>query len=182
VEKEAQSPESGVPPQTEENVTPEQKKIKELEASVASLKDEYLRCLADQQNLVRRTKIDVENAKLYGIKGFASSILEVADNLERALATVSPTQKSQIPELESLFNGIEMTEKILIKVLERHGVAKFSPLNEKFNPTQHEAIFEVQDPSKAAGTVAIVQASGYSLNGRLLRPAQVGVVANPPAS
>jgi len=168
--------------QTEQQLTPEQQKIKELEAVVEKYKDDYLRSVADQQNLVRRTKNDVESAKLFGIKGFATSILEVADNLERALGTVTETKRTEVPELESLYNGIEMTEKILIRILEKHGVTKFSPVDEKFNPSLHEALFEVHDPSKTPGTVAIVQAAGYSLNGRLLRPAQVGVVAAPPAS
>jgi len=166
----------------ESTLTPEQKKIKELEELSQSLKDDYLRCLADKQNLLRITKIDVDNAKLFGIKSFATSMLEVADNLERALATVSEEKRQQIPELDSLYTGLAMTEKVMLQVLERNGVKKFVPLNEKFDPNLHSALFEVNDPSKPPGSVAIVQAAGFSLNGRLLRPAQVGVVSSQPQS
>lgn len=157
----------------------QEKKIKELEAALAQSKDDLLRSLAERENLVRISNNNVENAKLYGIKGFAEGMLEVADNLERALESVPP-EKRELEDVKALYEGVAMTEKITLQIFSKYGIKKFKPLNEKFDPKKHSALFEVQDTSKPSGTIVFVQAAGYSLHDRLLRPAQVGVIATHP--
>jgi len=153
-----------------------EKKIKELEATLAQTKDDLLRSLAERENLVRISNNNVENAKLYGIKGFAEGMLEVADNLERALESV-PAEKRGGEDIKALYEGVAMTEKITLQIFSKYGIKKFRPIGEKFDPKKHSALFEVQDTTKPSGTVVLVQAPGYSLHDRLLRPAQVGVIA-----
>jgi molecular chaperone GrpE len=128
--------------------------------------------------MARIGKTNVENAKLYSIKSFAEGMLEIADNLSRALESL-PEEKRALPDVKVLFEGVAMTERVLQQVFTRYGIKKFNPLNEKFDPTRSAALFEIQDPTKAPGTVAYVQAPGYTLHDRLLRAAQVGVVAQP---
>lgn len=170
------------PPETPQQAESEhQKRIKELEDKLREVNGDYLRSLADLDNMARISKTNVENAKLYSIKSFAEGMLEIADNLTRALESV-PEEKRQLPDVKTLFEGVSMTERVLQQVFARYGIKKFNPLNEKFDPSKSSALFEVQDPSKPPGTVAFVQAPGYTLHERLLRAAQVGVVAAPPSS
>ena len=156
-----------------------QKKVKDLEEQNKELNGNYLRSLADLDNMARIGKTNVENAKLYSIKSFAEGMLEISDNLSRALDSL-PEEKRGLPDVKVLFEGVAMTERVLQQVFARYGIKKFNPLNEKFDPTKSSALFEIQDPTKAPGTVAFVQAPGYTLHDRLLRAAQVGVVAQPP--
>lgn len=165
-------------PEEEVELSPEQKRIKELEEETANLKNDYLRSLADKQNLMRICKQDVENAKLYGIKNFAQSMIEVADNLERALEALPEDQRKEFPVVQSFYEGIQMTERIMLQNLEKYGMKKFVPVGEKFDPAFHEALCEVEDDTKPAGTVAWVQQSGFTIHNRLIRPARVGVVKN----
>lgn len=156
-----------------------QKRVKELEEKLKEVNGDYLRALADIENMARINKTNVENAKLYSIKSFAEGMLEIADNLSRALEAL-PEEKRKLPDIRTFFEGVEMTERVLHQVFSRYGIKKFNPLNEKFDPTKCAALFDLPDPTKAPGTVAIVQAPGYTLHGRLLRAAQVGVVSAPP--
>ncbi|KAJ6260247.1 hypothetical protein Dda_4471 [Drechslerella dactyloides] len=155
---------------------------KELEAKakeVADLKDKYMRAVADFRNLQDRTTREVKSAKDYAIQKFAKDLLESIDNLDRAL-TSQPTQSSDpAKEFQNLYDGLKMTEKVLMGTLERHGLTRFNPVGEKFNPNLHEATFEAHMEGKEPGTVFHVQSKGYQLNGRVLRAAQVGVVKAP---
>jgi molecular chaperone GrpE len=175
--QEQQQQQQTQPPQSEP--TPEQKKIKELELELSKAKDDLLRSLAERENIVRISQNNVEAAKLYGIKSFAESMLDIADNLERALESV-PQDKRNNEDVKALFEGVAMTEKVTLQILAKYGIHKFKPFGEKFDPKKHSALFEIQDPTKPPGSIAFVQAAGYTLHDRLLRPAQVGVVANRP--
>jgi molecular chaperone GrpE len=147
----------------------------------ADMKDRVLRTLAEMENLRRRTQREVADAKSYGITNFARDVLGVADNMGRAVGAIAPELRaSEDAGIKSLIDGIDLTERELLKVLEKHGVRRFDPKGEKFDPNVHQAMFEVPDPSLPAGTVAQVIQPGYMLGERVLRPALVGVAKGGP--
>ena len=135
-----------------------------------------LRTLAEMENLRQRTRREVADAKTYGITGFARDILDIADNLQRALDAVPVEAKATAdPGLKSLIEGVELTERSLLNTLEKNGVRKFDPSGERFDPNFQQAMYEVPDPSVPAGTVVQVVQAGYMIGERVLRPALVGV-------
>jgi molecular chaperone GrpE len=157
-----------------------------LEAA-AEFKDKALRTLADMENLRRRTEREVADARVYGVSNFARDVLAVADNMHRALETIDDElHNSADPKLKALIEGVELTERELLKVLEKNGVKKFMPVGEKFDPNLHQAMYEVEDSELPPGHVAQVFQAGYMLGDRVLRPAFVGVTKaapkSPPAS
>ena len=146
----------------------------ELEAEVVKLKDQLVRALAETENVRRRLEQQAEERGKYAVSGFARDILTVADNLRRAIEHV-PAEGRDDPFTKNLLTGVEMTERELLAVLERHGIKPIEAQGQKFDPHVHQAMMEVEDPSKPAGTVVMVAQSGYTISGRLLRPAMVGV-------
>jgi molecular chaperone GrpE len=153
-----------------------------LAREAAELKDKLLRTLAEMENLRRRTDRVVEETRLYGVSSFARDILAIADNMARALHTLRAELKERAdPGIKALLDGVELTERELTKVLEKHGVRKFEPQpREKFDPNLHQAMYEVQDPALPAGTVAQVVQAGYMIGDRMLRPALVAVAKGGP--
>jgi molecular chaperone GrpE len=146
-----------------------------LEAA-AEFKDKHLRLLAEMENLRRRTAKEVDDARQYGVSRFAGDVLAVADNMHRALATLDEEVRAGADaKLISLIEGVELTERELHKTLEKHGVRKFTPQGEKFDPNLHQAMYEVPNSDVPAGHVAQVIQSGYMIGERMLRPALVGV-------
>ncbi|SCM21091.1 GrpE protein homolog, mitochondrial, putative [Plasmodium chabaudi adami] len=142
------------------------------------LKEKYLSVLAEKENLRTRYMKEIENSKLYCISNFAKSLLDVADNLSLAIKNISEESLKSNEEINNIYKGIEMTETILHNIFSKYGIDKYNPINEKFNPMLHEAIFEVNDTTKEKGTVATVIQPGYKINDRILRAAKVGVVKN----
>lgn len=145
------------------------------------LKDRLLRSAADMENLRRRTARDVSDARAYAIANFARDMLSVSDDLRRAIDAI-PAEARAAGEsgLNSLAEGVEMTERSMLAALERHGVKRLSPQGERFDPHFHQAMFEVPDETVPAGTVVQVVQSGYSIGERVLRPALVGVSSGGP--
>jgi len=140
------------------------------------LKDRLLRTLAEMENLRRRTEREVADARTYGVTNFARELLGVADNLARALQLADTRMREAADEpTRSLIEGVELTERELIKALDKNGVKKFDPQGEKFDPNLHQAMFELPDPSVPSGMVAQVVQPGYRIGERVLRPAMVGV-------
>lgn len=145
-------------------------------AESAELKDRLLRTLAEMENLRKRTQREVSDVRMYGVSGFARDLLAVADNFRRALEAVTPQLRASAePAVKSLIEGVELTERELLKALEKNGVRQFSPRGEKFDPNVHQAMFEVPNASVPAGSVVEVVAPGYMIGDRMLRPAMVGV-------
>tara|TARA_R110002124_G_scaffold61155_4_gene167484 strand:+ start:10602 stop:11282 length:681 start_codon:yes stop_codon:yes gene_type:complete len=141
-----------------------------------ALKDQMLRIAADMENLRRRTKRDVADARQYAISNFARDVLSIGDNLDRAITTVSDEEKKNAgTTLAALVEGVEMTGREMVRVFAKHGVTKEEPVGQKFDPNRHQAVFEVPDSSVATGTVVQVMQAGYMLGDRVLRPAMVGV-------
>ena len=147
-----------------------------LDRELADAKDRLLRTLADMDNLRKRTEREVADARVYGISGFARDILGVADNMHRAMAALDDELRAKADEsLKALLDGVELTERELINVLEKHGVTKIEPLGQKFDPNRHQAMFEVEDLSVPSGSVVQVMQAGYLIGERVLRPALVAV-------
>lgn len=151
------------------------KRVAELEAEVASLNDRLLRALAETENVRRRAERDRADAFKYAITAFAREMLAVADNLGRALNTVAPEAREVDPVLAALVDGVEMTARGMVSAFERAGIRPVPAEGQRFDHNVHEAMFEVEDPSRPAGTVLQVLEPGYMLGDRLLRPARVGV-------
>ena len=155
--------------------------LTKLQAENAELKDRLLRTLAEVENVRRRGEREVNDTRVYAVAKFAGDMLGVADNMERALANI-PAEKLEAADgtIKILVEGIELTEKEMLRTLEKHGVKKLDPMGERFDPNFHQAMFEVPDPSVPNGTVAQVVQVGYSIGSRVLRPAMVGVARGGP--
>ena len=171
--------------QAQEGQEADYEAVVRLVAENEELKDRALRLAAETENLRRRAARDVQDAKSYSIANFARDMLQVADNLDRALAAVPAEAR---PEggggddagFKALVEGVELTGRAMMASLERHGVKKLDPQGERFDPNFHQAMFEVPDPSVPAGTVVQVVQTGYSIGERVLRPAMVGVARGGP--
>ena len=152
-----------------------------LQAENAELKDRSLRVLAEMENLRRRTEREVKDASQYAIAAFARDMLTVGDNLRRALDALGPTVREGADQaVTTLLDGVELTEREMLKALEKHGVRRLSPKGERFDPNLHQAMFEMPDPSVPSGTVVQVVQDGYVIGERVLRPALVGIAKGGP--
>jgi molecular chaperone GrpE len=153
----------------------------ELEAELAALRDKALRALAEAENTRRRVEAEKIEAVRYAAADFAREIVAVADNLRRALANIGTEARAKDPALEALAVGVEMTERALLAVFERFGIKRVEALGKRFDPYLHEAMFEIEDKDKTAGTVVQELEAGYVMHNRPLRPAKVAVAKGGPA-
>ena len=167
---EAEAPETAAPGEAAHDP------VAVLTKETVELKDRLLRTLADMENLRRRTDREVMDARTYGVTNFARDILAVADNMERALKALDDEIRAKADAgVKALLDGVELTERELIKVMEKHGVKKIEPQGQKFDPNLHQAMLEIPDASVPAGTVVQIMQPGYTIGERVLRPALVGV-------
>lgn len=157
------------------------KKTEEL----ADFKDKLLRALADAENVRNQMRKQVDQAKVFGIQAFSKDLFEVADILSLAIANTDPSKieannelsETSREQLNSMFNGLKMTDKCMLKIFEKHNLYQISPSEgDKFDPNFHEALFRVPDASKESGSIHVVTKIGFKLHDRCLRAAQVGVV------
>ena len=146
----------------------------ERDAEVADLKDRLLRALAEQENVRRRASREREDAVKFAASGLARDLLSTVDNLRRALESL-PEEQAADETLQRFLAGVAATERELLGALEKHGIRRIDPLGQPFDPHRHQAMFEVTDPERPAGTVVQVVQPGYLHHDRLLRPAMVGV-------
>ena len=152
----------------------EAQELTTLEQELVTLKDQWLRAMAETENLRKRAQKDREDALKYASANFGRDMLVIADNLRRALETSG--EVDALPDsIKALIQGVELTENALLATFERHNIKKIEPLNEKFDANLHQAMFEVEDDSVDPGTVVQVLQAGYTMHDRLLRPAMVGV-------
>ncbi|KAJ8025424.1 GrpE protein-like 1, mitochondrial [Holothuria leucospilota] len=150
-----------------------------LENQVKELTDKYKRALAETENVRVRFRKQLDDSKLYAVQGFCKDLLEVADILGTATSSVPKEELDQNQHLKDLYEGLLMTETQLQKVFQKNKLFKIDPVDEKFDPNLHEAMFEVPTPDKEPGHVAVVTKIGYRLHDRTLRPALVGVAKAP---
>mmetsp|Transcript_303 Transcript_303/g.427 ORF Transcript_303/g.427 Transcript_303/m.427 type:complete len:257 (-) Transcript_303:216-986(-) len=178
-EEEAATEEAKEEPEKQEETSEENPEAK-LQAEVKELKDQLLRSLAEQENTRTIARKDVESARNFAIKSFAKSLLEVSDNLHRALESVDESELETNQQLFSLYQGIQMTNDGLVKAFQSNGVTKYcEEPGDGFDPETMNALMEYPDESKEPGTVGQVIKSGFMLNNRVLRPAEVGVIKKP---
>jgi len=152
-----------------------QDRIAALEAETAKLKDQALRALAETENIRRRSEREREDTAKFAISSFAKSLLDAADNMRRAIDAVPAEAVEQDQALATLMDGVAATERQLMAAFERNGITRIEPVGEVFDPNFHQAMFELPGSGKPAGTIIQVIQPGYVLQGRLLRPAMVGV-------
>jgi molecular chaperone GrpE len=190
---------AGTPPVDDDPVTsagpaalpdvPPETRIAELEAALSTAqaeageyKNQWLRALAEAENVRRRLQRERDDAVKYAISGFAKDLLPVADNLRRALAAIPQEALDNDEALRNLATGVEMTERLLLAAFERYNLKRIEPLGEKFDSNLHQAMYEVPDSGQPAGTIVQVLEAGYLLHDRLVRPALVAVAKGEPAA
>ena len=151
--------------------------IEELQEKINQLEDQFRRSVAEQENIRMIARNDIEKAKQFSIKSFAKSLLEVADNLQRAMDSVPAEDLESNAQLQVLYQGIEMTNSEMTKAFASNGIQKYCDKpGDKFDPNLHNALMQYPDPDSEPDTVGQVIKAGYTLNDRVLRPAEVGVV------
>lgn len=160
----------------ESEVDPREEEILALQEEVAASKDRLLRLAAEMENLRKRTEREKAEATLYAASNFARDLLAVADSLSRTLAAVPEEERDIIDDIMKKFlDGIELTERELLSVFQRHNIRKLETVGQKFDPNMHQAMFEVPTAERPPGTVMQEVQSGYAVGERCLRPALVGV-------
>ena len=168
-------PEEGTEEAAEDAPPGDDEEEEDLAATVADLNDKLLRALAETENIRRRAERDKEDASKYAISNFARDMLALSDNLHRAMDSVDAETRQNDAAVEQIMVGLEMTAREVNNTFERYGIKIIKAMGEKFDHNLHEALFELDDASKPAGTVVQVVETGYVLKDRLLRPAKVGV-------
>jgi molecular chaperone GrpE len=171
-------------PQAAPLAAPLAERVAVLERENQDLKDRLLRALAEMENLRRRSEKELQDQRAYSITKFAGDMVGSADNLRRALDSRPKLEEGAVMDeaaLKTFVEGVELTERELLKALERHGVKKREPVGERFDPHRDQAMFEIPDESVPSGTVMQVMQPGYMIGERVLRPAMVGVSKGGPA-
>jgi molecular chaperone GrpE len=157
---------------TDEQSDDLQTQLEEAQQSAKDNWDKVLRAQAEMENLKRRNAKDLENAHKFALDGFVKALLEVKDSLTMGLKTANEEKAT----IEHIIEGLEMTDKVFLSTMEKFGVEVINPTDEAFNPEFHEAVTMVPMPDKESNSVLEVVQIGFTLNGRLVRPAMVVVV------
>lgn len=163
----------------EETVEALKKRVDELELDSKKINDHLLRALADAENVRRISRQDVQNARDFAISKFAKSLLDVADNLQRAHTSIKIEElhpDGNLEAIKSLHEGVVMTDQQLQKVFQEFNINPVGQVGDRFDPNMHDALFEYEDDTKEPGTIGQLMKRGYLLNSRIIRPAQVGVI------
>ncbi len=159
----------------------ESPRIAELEGQVDDLTDRLLRAAAETENVRRRSEKERDDLRKFAVQKFAEDMLAVADNLKRALDAIPPEGREDAA-IKALIEGVELTGRELAGAMERHGIRLIDAQGKRFDPNQHQAVFEVESADAEPGTVVQVLRDGYTIHDRLLRAAMVGVAKAPPAA
>jgi len=149
--------------------------LETLKEENADLKDRLLRAAAEMENVRRRTERDKADSVKFAISNFARDVLTIGDNIARAIEHVPAEAAEDDPALKNFLEGIQVTERELLNMMERHGITRLNPKGERFDPNQHQAMFEVDNADVPDGTIVEVIQAGYVIAERVLRPALVGV-------
>lgn len=150
-------------------------RVVEVEEEMSKLREQTLRALAEAENTRRRLGRELEEGLKYAVANFAREIVAVGDNLRRALDTLTQEARAADPKLEQFAQGVELTEREFITILERHGIQRVAAIGQPFDPSLHQAIAQLETTEHAPGTVMQVVQAGFTLHGRILRPALVVV-------
>lgn len=179
--EEAQAPADQ--PEAQNDAPPEGEPVAEdataaLAEEVATLKDRLMRAVAEAENVRRRGERERADAAAYAISNFARDMLTISDNLHRTIEAL-PENLRKEETVKSFVEGVEMTDRELIRAFEKHGIRRIEPVGEPFDHNFHQAMFEVENSGQPPGTVVQVVQAGYVIKDRLLRPAMVGVAKGP---
>jgi molecular chaperone GrpE len=169
------NPEFASTPENGADAPADVQRIAQLEAEVAQYKDQALRALAEAENTRRRAQREIEDNSKYAVANIARDVLGVADNLRRALDAIPPDARKADDKLEKFAEGVELTERELLSAFERHGIKRVDPIGQPFDHNLHQAVMQVDSAESPANTVVQVLQPGYTIHGRLLRPAMVAV-------
>jgi molecular chaperone GrpE len=164
---------SAAHPEAGQDIQAQLQELGQLRAENADLRDRLLRAMAEMENFRRRSERDKSDGMKYAVSEFARDAVGIGDNLRRAIESAQKEPLDHNPPLRTLLEGVEVTERELHKVLERHGITRFDPLGEKFDPHVHEAMVKVDVPGVPADVVVQVLQAGYKIGDRVLRPAAV---------
>ncbi|HUI17004.1 MAG TPA: nucleotide exchange factor GrpE [Alphaproteobacteria bacterium] len=175
-------PEGEAAPEAAAEVETPAERIAYLEAKSAELKDQLLRALAETENTRRRMRKEAEDTAKYAVSKLAKDLLAAPDNLRRALDAIPAEGRQGDALLERLAEGVELVEREMLAIFERHGIQRIEPLGAPFDHNFHQALFEVATADQPPGTVVQVLAPGYVIHDRLLRPAMVAVAKAPAAN
>jgi molecular chaperone GrpE len=154
--------------------------LEQKESELAAAKDQTLRALAEAENTRRRAEREMGDMAKYAVTGFAKDLVNVIENLQRAVEAIPAELKTEQPSVATLATGVEMTLNELLNVFERQGIKRIDPMGQKFDHNYHQAVAQIETPDAPAGTVVQVLQAGYTIHDRLLRPAMVGVSAGAP--
>lgn len=158
-----------------EDLLPEEQPVEDArDQEIADLKDRLLRAAAETENARRRLERDKQDAVAYAVTGFARDLLGVVDNLRRALDAI-PADARETEAVKPIVTGVEMTERELSSVLQRHGINRIEAKGQKLDPNLHQPMIEVEDDEAEPGTIVQELQAGYLIKDRLLRPALVSV-------
>ncbi len=169
------TPDSDMPPlSAEEIVAALQEQLAERDMLTLELKDRLTRQLAETENVRRRLEKEKQDANIYALRSFARDLLGVSDNLRRALDALPASARAN-PDLTAVISGVEVTERELLQVFGRFGIAQVEAMGQKLDPNLHQAMAEIENAENAPGTILQVYQQGYAIKGQLLRPAMVVV-------
>ncbi|PVV02480.1 hypothetical protein BB560_003066 [Smittium megazygosporum] len=171
------------------------KQVEEKDKKLSEMKDNYLRALAEAENVRNRAQAQLENNKKFAVRKFSKELLDTVDVLAMAIKNipenmgensdiekVHESAREHAKAVKDLSMGINLTLKNLLKAFERHGVVQFNPIDQKFDPNTSDAVYQVPVPGKTPGHVFVVEKTGFMIHDSVLRPAQVGVVSEQPTN
>lgn len=166
-------------PESQAETAQDNDAIAQLTAERDDMRDKLMRALAEADNTRKRAERAQQDTQKYAVTGFAKDMLDIADNLRRALDAI-PDDKQDDETVQLLYNGVAATEKIMLSTFEKHGITKIEPTEGKFDPNFHEVMFETEIAGKEGGEIIQLLEAGYKIHDRLLRPARVGVAKSDP--
>jgi molecular chaperone GrpE len=171
---------SGAPETPEQVMQAASARIAELEAELAEMKDRWVRAEAETANVRARTRREVDETRQYAVQKFAADVVEAAENLRRGLDAVPAAAEGEPEIVTRLRDGFAGVERSFLTLLERNGIKREDPTGQKFDPNLHQAMAEQESAAHPPGTVMHAWTQGWTLHGRLLRPAMVVVAKAPP--
>ena len=155
--------------------------LDESRAEAASLKDQALRAAAEADNVRKRADRSIENAHKYALERFVNDLLPAVDSFERAVDAAADLKATAGEAVSSMAEGMELSLKLLVEAMQRQGIEVVDPIGAPFDPNLHEAMSMIEKPEAEPGSVIEVYQKGYTVNGRLARPARV-IIAKEPAA
>lgn len=163
-------------PESETNVVDiKDARIAQLEEECAKLKENWIRAVAETDNVRKRSQRDLEENSKYAITGFAGDMVSVLENLKRAVENIPENEAAENTILKTLGEGVNLTLQELLGIFQKYGIVRINPIGQKFDPNLHQAVVQVEKDDVEAGTVIQVIQAGYMIADRLLRPAMVAV-------